>query len=126
MSDKEVTRDELRVAVFVKLKWMVTGSGPEIRSEADMRAILNWIDKAIDALPVGDQTEWSFDASMLASVMGGDMEIVGAQAAGEVLFKVTAQGEQTATSALMNDPEMLRFYQSLNKGAAVDGPKKPQ
>jgi hypothetical protein len=116
-----VTKDDLRVALIDKLKWMVVGTGPDPRPLADQRVIVEWIDQAIDALA---REPDGLDASILRAVWDGAFDV--AVRDGEVRFRLTAQGHALAKNALMNDAEMRHYYQSLAKGAAVDEPKRTQ
>jgi hypothetical protein len=50
------------------LKWVVAGNGPELRSEADMRAIIEWIDRAVDAWLLNPD---GFEGMMLQSLRDG-------------------------------------------------------
>ena len=58
-------RDEIRVAMQAQLKWVVTGDGPTLRTESEMRAIIEWIDRAVDAWLLDPR---GFEASMLEAL----------------------------------------------------------
>lgn len=62
------SRDELRIDAQQRLKWVVVGHGPEPRSEADMRAIVDWIDRAVDAWLLNPD---GFEGSMLHALFEG-------------------------------------------------------
>jgi hypothetical protein len=115
-------KDDLLIAIADKLKWIIVGSGPSPRPEADRRVLLAWIERGVDALVRGDDKD--MDGRLLIGVFNGDFTVDVVD--GEARYKLTEAGHQLANDALLHDPDMRRFYQSLAGGAAVDGPEKPQ
>jgi hypothetical protein len=87
--------------------------------EADKVAVLNWLERAVDAPPD------SMDFGLFVNCLTGDFELLGIKD-GSPEFRLTVKGDQAARDALMNDPEMRQFYARLSGGAAVDEPKDPQ
>lgn len=87
------TRDEIRIAVQGKLTWIVTGSGSDPRPEAEMRAIIDWIDGAVDA--------WLLDpggeGAMLQALLDGLFTIASIDG-GEPTFQLTDYGRARVDS----------------------------
>jgi hypothetical protein len=88
------SRDEIRIATQMRLKWVVTGNGPALRPEADMRAISEWIDRAVDAWLLDPE---SFEGSMLQAMFDGAFTIASI-ANGEPRFALTDYGRALGDS----------------------------
>lgn len=87
------TRDELRIAAQARLKWVVTGNGPAPRSEADMRAVIDWIDRAVDAWLLDPG---GFEGSILQAMFDG-LFTIGA-IGDEPTFELTEYGRARVDS----------------------------
>jgi hypothetical protein len=88
------SRNEIRLAAQGKLKWVVTGNGPAPRPEADMRAIIDWIDRAVDASLLHPN---GFEGSMLQALFDGVFTITTVRN-GEPDFQLTEYGRSRVDS----------------------------
>jgi hypothetical protein len=102
--DSEHFRSPLdyHVDAQARLKWIVTGDGPALRSEADMRAIIDWIDHAVD--------EWlldpdSFEGAMLLA-MFDEVFTIASVHNGAAAFQLTEYGRARVDS-MPNDLRRL-------------------
>lgn len=96
------SRDEIRIAMQSALKWVVVGSGPQPRDEADMRAIIEWIDQAVDAMLIDPDCR---DAAMLGALREGLFTITSIDGRGPV-FQLTDYGRARVDS-MPHDPQWL-------------------
>lgn len=89
------SRDEHRIDAQQRLKWVVVGPGPAPRSEADMRAIVDWIDRAVEAWRVDPD---GFDGAMLQAMFDGLFTVAAIRDDGALDFQLTADGRARVDS----------------------------
>jgi len=97
-----VNRDEIRRAMQEQLKWVVVGPASEPRSEADMRAIVEWIDRAVDSWLLDPN---SFEGRMLDALLEGILSVAAVRD-GELRFQLTEKGRAYVDS-MPHDPRRL-------------------
>lgn len=88
------SRDEIRISMQAKLVWVVTGSGQAPRPESEMRAIVEWIDRAVDAMLLNPDC---FEAQMLQAMLD-KMFTIESIAGGEPKFALTDYGRARVDS----------------------------
>lgn len=96
------SRDEIRIDMQTRLKWVVVGSGPAPRSEAEMRAIIAWIDRAVDAMLLDPD---GFEGSMLRG-LEDDLFTIPSVEDGEPTFSLTEKG-RVQVDTMPHDPSRL-------------------
>jgi hypothetical protein len=82
------SRDEIRIAMQFNLRRVVTGEGPSPRPEPEMRAIVEWIDKAVDAMLLDPDC---FEGQMLRAMLDKMFTIESIEG-GEPKFVLTEYG----------------------------------
>jgi hypothetical protein len=88
------SRDEIRTAMQFNLRRVVTGDGPSPRPDPEMRAIVEWIDSAVDAMLLDPDC---FEGQMLRAMLDKMFTIESIEG-GEPKFGLTDYGRARVDS----------------------------
>jgi hypothetical protein len=112
------SRDEIHIAMQAALKWVVVGNGPTPRPELEMRAIVEWIDRAVDAMLLNPD---SFEGQMLRALLS-NMFTIESFDGNEPNFALTDYGRARVDSMPHNPSQIT---DSGVRGADAS-PKEPR